>query len=149
MPQLELSANYAYTNAKYTQFADPFSGVDLSNAPFARAPKNIYNLGARYIVPMDASSGELSVGANYFHTDGFNANDTYQAGFTDIEGWSLLNVDVGWKNIAGSGIDVSAFVNNLLKEKYSFLISNTFPLGYNSRTPGTPRTYGATVRVHF
>lgn len=147
--ELELSANYAYTNAKYTQFADPFSGADLSNAPFARAPKNIYTLAARYTVPLEGDLGEVSVGANYFHTDGFNANDTYQRGFTDLEGWSLLNVDAGWRDIAGSGIDVTAFVNNLLKKKYSFLISNTFPLGYNSRTPGMPRTYGATVRVHF
>lgn len=146
---IELTASYAYTNAKYTQFADPFTGADLSQAPFARAPRNVYNLGARYTLPLAQSVGEVSVGANFFHTDGFNANDTYLPLFTDLKGWNLLNADLGWRNFAGTGLEVSAFVNNLLNEKYSYLISNTFSAGYNSHTPGMPRTYGVTMRYRF
>ena len=149
VPSIELSANYAYTNAKYQDFSDPFTGADLSNAPFARAPRNTYTLGARYIVPMDRSQGELSFGANYYHIDDFNGNDTYVPGFTEVEGWNLVNLDAGWSNIAGSNFGVSLYVRNLTNEHYSFLLSNTHTLGYNSHSPGSPRTYGVTARYHF
>jgi iron complex outermembrane receptor protein len=47
VPWIDLTANYAYTDAKYKTFITP-TGVDLSDTPLARAPKNVYTLGLRY-----------------------------------------------------------------------------------------------------
>ena len=145
---LELTANYAYTNAKFTKFIYP-DGSDHSNDPFARAPRKVYTLGARLIPPMDASQGEASIGVSYYHTDDYTGNDTFVPGFTDAEGYNLVNLDASWNKVMGSAFDLALFVNNLTKTKYDFLLINLDSLGYTSHTPGLPRTYGATLRVHF
>ena len=146
---LEFTGNAAYTNAKYQDFRDPFSGADLSNAPFARAPRVTYTVGARYFLPVDPPQGAVSIGGSYYAISDFNSNDSFVPGFTQTEGWQLVNLDAGWSHIMGSGFDVTAFVRNLTNERYSNLLSNTNTLGYNSRTPGAPRTYGVTVRARL
>lgn len=145
---LELSANYAYTNAKFTSFIYP-DGSDHSNDPFARAPRNVYTLGARLIAPLDSAQGDASAGISYYHTDDYTGNDTYVPGFTDAEGYNLVNLDASWNRIMGSNFDVALYVNNLTKTKYDFLLINLDSLGYTSHTPGLLRTYGATLRAHF
>lgn len=146
---LELTANYAYTNTKFTDFTNPFDGTDLSGLPFARAPKNVYTLGARYTLPLDDDIGDISIGGSYYHTDGFNGSDSPAPPFTDVEGWNLVNMDLGWNGILGSGFDANFFVNNLLDEEYSYLLLNLQSLGYTSFSPGRPRTYGITLRARF
>jgi len=145
---LELTANYAYTNAKFTEFTYP-DGSDHSNDPFARAPRNVYTLGARFIAPLDSSQGDSSIGISYFHTDDYVGNDTFVPVFTDVDGYNLVNLDASWNRIMGSNFDLALYVNNLTKTKYSFLLINLNSLGYTSHTPGMPRTYGATFRIHF
>jgi iron complex outermembrane receptor protein len=148
VPMLELTANYAYTNAKFTSFTYP-DGTDHSNDPFARAPRNVYTLGARFIPPMEDAKGDASIGISYYHTDDYTGNDTYVPGYTDAEGYNLVNLDASWNRIMGSGFDLAVYVNNLTKTKYDFLLINLDSLGYTSHTPGSPRTYGATLRYHF
>nr|WP_047166246.1 TonB-dependent receptor [Sphingomonas sp. Y57] len=145
---IELTANYAYTNAKFTRFIYP-DGSDHSNDPFARAPRNVYTLGARLLAPLDESQGDASVGVSYYHTGDYSGNDTYVPGYTDVKGYSLLNFDASWNRVMGSGFDVALFVNNVTRKKYDFLLINLDSLGYTSHTPGLPRTYGATLRYHF
>jgi len=145
---LELSANYAYTNAKFTEFIYP-DGSDHSNDPFARAPRNVYTLGARLIAPLDSSQGDASIGISYYHTDDYIGNDTYVPVYTDADGYNLVNLDASWNRVMGSGFDLALYVNNLTKTKYEFLLINLDSLGYTSHTPGLPRTYGVTLRYHF
>lgn len=148
VPMLELTANYAYTNAKFTEFIYP-DGTDHSSDPFARAPRNVYTLGARFIAPLDDRQGNASAGISYYHTDDYEGNDTFIPTYTRAEGYNLVNLDASWNSILGSGFDLSLYVNNLTKTKYSFLLLNLDSLGYTSHTPGMPRTYGATLRYHF
>ncbi|ATE66507.1 TonB-dependent receptor [Rhizorhabdus dicambivorans] len=145
---IELTANYAYTNAEFTKFIYP-DGTDHSNDPFARAPRNVYTLGARVIAPLADGQGNASAGISYYHTDGYSGNDTFVRGYTDVKGYNLLNLDASWNRVMGSAFDVALFVNNVTRKKYDFLLINLDSLGYTSHTPGLPRTYGATVRVHF
>ncbi|AEG51151.1 TonB-dependent receptor [Sphingobium chlorophenolicum L-1] len=148
VPMLEFTANYAYTNAQFTRFIYP-DGTDHSNDPFARAPRNVYTLGARFIAPLDSSAGDASVGISYYHTDDYVGNDTVVPGYTDVQGYNLVNLDASWNRVMGTGFDLSLYVNNLTKKKYDFLLINLDSLGYTSHTPGMPRTYGVTLRYNF
>jgi iron complex outermembrane receptor protein len=144
--QLELTANYAYTNAKYIEFV--VNGVDRSNDPFARAPRNVYTLGARFTPEMGSNLGELSIGGNFFHTDGYNGLEDYLPGYSEVKGYSLVNADVGLSNVMESGVDLRVFVTNLTNKRYQL---QAFPavLGFSVNSPGTPRTIGVTGRIRF
>lgn len=145
--QLELTANYAYTNAKYTDFV--LGGVDRSSQPFARTPKNVYTLGARFRQPLGEQLGEFSLGASLYHTDAYNANESYEPGHSDMPGYSLLNMDAGFRNILRPGLDLNFFVTNLTNKRYDFLYITIVPFGFTSYSPGQPRTFGATLRYTF
>lgn len=150
--QIELTANYAYTNAKYQEYlvVNPSSGAvtDRSNDPFARAPRNVYTIGARFTPDISSNLGEFSLGANVFHTDGYNGLEDYQAGYTEVEGYELVNTDASINGIAGSNVDLRVFVTNLLDKQYQY---KAFPavLGYSVDSAGAPRTVGVSARARF
>nr|WP_232307187.1 TonB-dependent receptor [Sphingomonas sp. Y57] len=148
IPEIELSADYNHTDAKFTKFIAP-DGSDLSNSPFARAPKNVYTLGARYRRDLGDGVGEVSFGGSYYHIDDFNGDDTYVAGFTEVKGWNLVNLDASWNRIMGSNFDLSAVVTNVTNKKYSMLTTNLSGLGFTSHMAGEPRKWLVTLRYHF
>ncbi|MFC4313849.1 TonB-dependent receptor [Steroidobacter flavus] len=145
---LELTADYAYTDAAFTEFIAP-DGTDLSNAPFARAPKNVYTIGARYTVPMDSSRGDVSVGSSFYHIDAYSAVDDVIPGVTGVAARELVNADVSWNAVLGSRFDVSAYVTNLLDKESSSLFVTLNGLGFTSHIAEEPRRYGINVRYHF
>lgn len=150
--QIEFTANYAYTNAKYVEYlvVNPSNGsiTDRTDDPFARAPRNVYTIGARFTPDISTNLGEFSIGANVFHTDGYSGLEDYQEGYVEVEGYELVNADVSLNGIAGSDVDLRLFVTNLLDKEYQF---KAFPavLGYSVDSAGTPRTIGVSVRAHF
>jgi len=145
----ELSGFWSYTDAKFEKFIDP-NGVDLSNTGFSRAPKNVYSVTARYTadIPQEIGS-ELSFGVSYFHTDDFVDNDSAQP--TQITyGYELVNLNMDWKNVYGTDVTLGAYVNNVFDEEYDFGMLDVFSsLGFSSRTPGDPRTYGVRLKYEF
>lgn len=152
IPQIELTANYAYTDAKYKSFflpnpANPSVLDDHSKDPFGRAPKNVYTLGARFTQPLN-DGGTISIGGNYFHSDRYAGNESYDP-YVYVNGYNLVNVDARWDSVMGSPIDISAFINNLTKERYSYLYSSNPASGVVVHSPGAPRTWGVRMTVHF
>lgn len=148
VPNIELTADYSYTDAKFTEFTAP-DGSDLSKTPFARAPKHVYTLGARYRRALGPDVGEVSFGGSYYHIGDFNGEDAYVAGYTDVKGWNLVNLDASWNDVLGSGLDISAVITNVTNRKYSVLTTNLNGLGFTSHTPGEPRKWMMTLRYHF
>jgi iron complex outermembrane receptor protein len=145
----ELSGFWSYTDAKFEKFIDP-NGVDLSNTGFSRAPKNVYSVTARYTadIPQEIGS-ELSFGVSYFHTDDFVDNDSAQP--TQVTyGYELVNLNMDWRNVYGTDVTLGAYVNNVFDEEYDFGMLDVFSsLGFSSRTPGDPRTYGVRLKYEF
>lgn len=149
IPEIELTANYAYTNAAYRTFIIPVPLRDASDDPFARAPKNVYTLGARYTRDL-AAGGTVSLGASYFHTDGYSGNESFiPGGYTLVDGYNLLNLDARWDNVLGAPFDLSVWANNVTKERYTYLFSASPTSGYVTHTPGEPRSFGLRATVHF
>ena len=145
---LEFSGFWSHTDAQFDEFIAP-GNVNLTANPFARTPKNTWSLSARITPEIPSSMGELSLGASYFHSDEFNANDTPTV-FNDVQAYDLLNLNAEWSNVYGTPVTLAAFVSNALDEEYSFSMLNIYTsLGFESRTPGTPRTYGVRLRYDF
>ena len=145
---LELSGFYSYTHAKFVKFDAP-DGSDLSHQPFARAPQNVYSLTARYTLPLDPAIGDVSMQANYWHTSGYSASDSYDPTVM-MPGYGLWNLRADWKSVFGSNFDTSLYVNNAANKKYEFatiLLVNS--IGFNSHTPGEPRTVGLELKYRF
>lgn len=158
---LTLSGFYSYVNAGYDEFldcgvdADPnMPGVqctDRKSQPFARAPKNIYSITARYDLPVDSKIGAPGVQLNYYHTDGFSSNDSYDPNQA-VSGWNLMNLRADWTSVMGSSWNVGMSVNNLLDKEYVLPVGDVYTssiIGVVSRTPGAPRTYLFDVRYNF
>ena len=148
VPWLDLFANYAYTDAKFKKFETP-AGVDLSSSTFSRAPKNVYSLGAKITPPIPADMGEISFGGNYYFHGKYNADDLHVAGVTDMPSYKLVNLNANWDNIMGSGLDLSAAVTNLTKERYSYYVANLLGLGVLPHFAGEPRRVMVTARYRF
>ena len=62
----------------------------------------------------------------------------------------MLNASLTWKDVAGSGVDLTAFGTNLTNELYRTSNSNVFnSLLTRSTIYGEPRMYGLKARFAF
>jgi iron complex outermembrane receptor protein len=145
---IEFSGFWSHTEAAFDEFIAP-GNINLSANPFARTPENTWSLSARVTPDLPSNVGELALGASYFHSDEFNANDT-PALFNDVQAYNLLNLNAEWSNVYGTPVTISAYVTNALDEEYSFSMLNIHSsLGFESRTPGEPRSYGVRLKYDF
>lgn len=142
---LELSGFYSYTDANFTRFIAP-DGTDLSSAPFARAPKNIYGGTLRLDLPL-GNRGDASASATYFHMDEFVTTDSFDP-TAFVPGYGLWSFNLQWKGIAGTGADVAVFVDNAFDEEYVLPYQH---IGQVNKvdTPGEPRSYGIRLKYRF
>ncbi|MBK7250760.1 MAG: TonB-dependent receptor [Gammaproteobacteria bacterium] len=175
---LHLSLGYAWTNAKYTDYmlavspdplvrridscqgpvAVPFPGqpataIDLSCAPFQNTPENMFNVNARYTLPL-GEAGLLAFGAAYawidkvWHGATMTPNDD-PLGWTDSYG--LLNLSIAWSGIFGSKLDARIWGTNVTDETYrSFAYTGySTSTGFVNSVYGEPRMYGLSLRYSF
>ena len=103
----------------------------------------------------------MVVGATFTHTDKqltdydyldpavvtlFNGqNNSY------IQATNILNLDMAWKTILGSPLDVSFFATNVTQQKYYTFIPGlgSAQLGLETAALGVPRMYGVSIRYNF
>lgn len=146
---VELSGFVSYTDAEFKEFADPFSGADLSGNPFARAPEWIGSISGRYTLPLDAAVGDVYVQANYWYHGEYSANDTVSPN-TAMSSFSLINGRIGWDSVYGTPLDLGIWVKNAADKKYDFsVLTLETALGFASSTPGDPRTWGLDLTYRF
>ncbi|MEO6717652.1 MAG: TonB-dependent receptor [Novosphingobium sp.] len=141
-----------YACAQATFFAKP--GEVLSYAP-----KNRLTLSATYSLPLDERLGKVSVSATFTHTDSQFQDSSSRAAFAAgripfetgiLPATDLLNLNLDWKGIGGSPVDVALFATNVTDQKY--WVAQAGPLasiGGNSVLLGVPRMFGMRVKVHF
>jgi len=166
---LRLDVGYAYLDAKVTgggvpvcdntRFNCAAASYPTAGTRFLFAPKNRVTATATYTLPLDASIGEITLGATFTHTDSLyssHSNDAaYAAGLIPFNAGlspatNLLNLNANWKNVAGSPIDLALFATNVTKQKYYVATANGLAtLGGEAVIPGEPRMYGVRLKVHF
>ena len=153
---LSLDVNGSYNDAHYTNYTNgpcPLgtSGVcDLTGKPLYEAPKWIENATVQYRFDLTPKV-QPYVQAQYSHRS--SAFGTVDDGpLTVIPAYSLVNFRVG-AAVDDGRYDVSLWLNNALAERYFTSLSTSSIPGAGtfaiSGLPGTPRTFGATLRASF
>jgi iron complex outermembrane receptor protein len=164
---LDLSAGYTYLRTKIKEIPD-FSTFNDPNFTFAAAfhvgdpevlsPENKFSVSGTYTLPLDESIGRIAFNANYTWRDKMLVNytdranlDASVAAFSYLPSLGLLNLNLDWYSVGGSGVDLGAFVSNATNEHYyTFAAGLGDPqVGFETANLGEPRMYGARLKVHF
>jgi len=145
MPFQDLRLSYAgsYLYGKISYAPIGIGAIDTSNTRFNYAPSTSITLAVDYTV-RDVLGGELNFNVNWYRISGFRID------FARNPGYNLLNASVELAKLAGSGLTVQLFGQNLANKTY-FTNPNSsgqYP-GYQTWMPGPPRMYGVRASYHF
>lgn len=134
---LSLIAGVGYTNAKFQNYINPFTGQIFSNNRVPVSPNVTYNLAAQYRSPggIFARLELVGFGTTFFD----DANEIEQ------KPYALVNARLGYEWRNGG---VYAFVNNLFDTRY-ITQGFVFPPPNVVAAFGEPVTYGVQVRANF
>ena len=153
---LQFSLNGSYDDAYYTKFTGApcppgVSGVcNLTGRPVYQAPKYIGNATAQYRFALNDLVSPYALIQYSYRSSAFGTIDDWA--LAKMPAYSLVNARLG-AAIDNGRYDVSVWINNAFNARYyynlgtaSFQQSGTWGV---AGQPGTPQTFGATVRVSF
>jgi iron complex outermembrane recepter protein len=167
---LTLVSNYSYIAAQYTQFTLLYDGATpqldctgqqiykgsiahLSCVPFQGVPRDQFSESVRYMLPLDASLGDLEASATYSWTDRqYSANTTLPQDEPGswLGSFGLLNASLSWNRVMGSAFDMQLFGTNLNNKLYRIANSNDWHLTYfQSSIYAEPRFIGLQLGYHW
>lgn len=156
---LDLYANLAWTDAKYDSFANgpcPLERIGASTVACDLSGEKLPGVS-----PWAASiggevhgsggflglSGEIFGGADASYRSTYNS-DASVSRYTEIEGYSILNLRAGFR--ADNGWEAFVWVKNALDEDYlQFVSIQSGNSGLVIGNPGDPRTMGLTLRARY
>jgi len=126
--------------------------------PLAYSPKHKLSITGTYTLPLDKSIGDISVGATYtyqskqFATTGEKTisllNGLPNLGL--LPHYALVNLNLNWKGVAGSPVDLALFATNVTNKAYRVSVgSGLGSAGFENALYGQPRMFGARMRVSF
>lgn len=158
---LDVSLSYAYLNTQIEELTapmlDPTSLYDIASQitfagdPLPYSTKHKVSATVNYTLPLDASIGAVSVGATYtYQSDMFIASARSNPFYGTIPSYELVNLNLNWNDIAGSGFGAGLFVTNVFDKEYRVGITNSWSsFGFETEIPGEPRMWGARLRYRF
>jgi iron complex outermembrane recepter protein len=112
------------------------------------SPRHSVTTGLNYRLPLSAEVGDVSLGAVYTFVSSQVSTDAQPYG--TLPSHRLLNLNMGWKAIAGSGFDAALFMTNALNEKITNYVPGLYTQGgMEFRVVGEPRMWGARVKYNF
>lgn len=152
---LQFTAGYTYLDTKIKELTPPVLSPDSPFAqiiprgqagdPLTYSPKHRLTVSGEYSIPLNNDMGDISFGAIYTYT-----SSQFVDGNNKIASTNLLNLNAGWRNIAGSGVDLVAFATNVTDEIYFTTAGGGFESsGIEDRLIGQPRMYGVRLRWNF
>lgn len=153
MDWLDVGANMAYTNAKYTKniVPIPFVGT-LPVDSYPDSPKLAGSVYAVMRFPVPPTAGKIDLRADYYgqtHTFFSSTNGTSTPG-TRLPGYSTLALRLGWNEIMQSKFSAALYVRNVTDKLYyvsGYALGASS--GLNTAYPGEPRTFGAELGFKF
>ena len=166
---LQLGANYAYTDARYTNGTANFTTVNILSGvisyvpiilgPYADSPRESGSLFVRVHHDLAYGRGELAFRADVFSQTYFYYTNLAQSQpvaldpNTHIGGYSLVNARIDWNDIAhiaGAEMHASAYVRNLFDRQYEIGgVGLGAVVGTDAVILGQPRIWGVELGVKF
>ncbi|MBV9995760.1 MAG: TonB-dependent receptor plug domain-containing protein [Caulobacteraceae bacterium] len=162
---LTIGTTFAYTDAHYKsvptagQPGDPCNPTLLQNIGFcssnlfAYTPRFQTSLSADWVLPLDPSIGEVSVGGRFYYQSKQAFNSTSALNPNAVEkGYGLLDLNALWRNPMGAPVDLSFFITNVTNKLYrigSNDLSQNSSLGTRAEIYGPPRMFGFGLKYRF
>jgi outer membrane receptor protein involved in Fe transport len=142
--QLSGFLNIGYIDAAFDDVDDNGNPQALAGNRFRLTPKSTVALGFNWTLPLQ-DGGELYLRPNYSWRSQVFFEDANQAGI-EQDAYGLLNLTAGWQ--INPHWDVQLYAQNLADEEYLIDAGNTGAVfGIPTYVPGSPRYFGARVRV--
>ncbi|HEX8058813.1 MAG TPA: TonB-dependent receptor, partial [Novosphingobium sp.] len=172
---LRLDVGYTYLDTKITSagaaatrgdgselgqliVGSPFDRIiptSVVGAPFANTPKHKLTVTGTYTLPLDESIGTVSFGATWAHASS-SINDYSAPAYVNgiaigaTPANDIINLNLDWKKVAGSPVDLSLFVTNLTKERFTVASTGAWAsAGVAEILLNQPRFYGVRLRYSF
>ncbi|MCW1430750.1 TonB-dependent receptor [Novosphingobium sp. JCM 18896] len=152
-----LGVGYTYLDTKLKSFTPvnfpgylPATPNSDLGGPLPLSPKHKLTLTPSIRLPLDESVGKVTLSATYVHTSSQVTSASAVTPFGTVPAFDLLNLNLAWNGIAGSPIDLAAFVTNVTNEKYyTFLGGGWQSTGVEYASLGMPRMYGLRLKFRF
>lgn len=163
---LTLTGDYTYLNATIRSVApivstDPNYTVNNQLIPgqsLPLSPRHKLSTTATYLLPFDPKIGQVDVAAALTYTSNqrtqyvFNKAAllaAYGYNYDVLPSTSLLNLNLDWKAILGTPVDLSLFATNVTAKEYYVYNPALAASGFEPGVVGLPRMYGARARYRF
>lgn len=155
IPALQIQGGLTYLDSEYLNFANgptfaisPTGGIvalpntDQAGNNLVRAPKWAASIGAQYTIEL-GDTGSLTLAGNYYYNDGFFFDPQNRVAQPS---YNLLNASATWA--INENFSLQFWAKNITDEEYFAQVDISAPTG-DTFFPSPPRTYGATLRMHF
>lgn len=156
---LSIMLQYAYTDPEYKSWED--NGVDVSDTPFFFTPEHAFTATISYRYPLQGDAGTLTLGASATWQDDIWLNALQTSAIIDSvpssvhpalkqDDYWLVGLTLGWENVMGSNVDLTAYAKNLTDEEYAVGgVMLYHSLGLSTKVFGEPRNFGLQLRYQF
>jgi iron complex outermembrane receptor protein len=157
----QVGLSYTYLNTEVLKLEDVSALINSTGATASSlsttegeelpySPKNQLVASARYLLPVPANYGNVTLGASYVYYDKQLAVSKTASPYYELPSYKLVGFNLDWEKIAGSPIDASLFVTNAFNEEYSIYRSGLWQAaGFETSMTGMPRMIGARARYNF
>jgi iron complex outermembrane receptor protein len=154
---LYLDTAVAYDEATYTSFHSAPCGTelagiatscDLTGRPISGAPRWSGDVRGEYTRGLTGNlQGSGGIEYSFRSSSHYNSDDS---AYSLIDGYGLVNLYVNVGSTSNRW-QVSLWARNVFDKEYfaALSVGGAFGAGYTAGTVGDPRTYGATLRLHF
>lgn len=149
---LQVGANYAYTDARYTDPQATVAGKPYLFGPYADAPRSSGSAYFRAATQLPSKKGELALRGQVYSQTSFyysNQDATIMPG-TQISGYTLVNARLEWNHVYRSNLSAALYVNNLTERRYDVGgLSLAAVSGTIATLAGPPRMFGIELEEKF
>jgi iron complex outermembrane receptor protein len=145
----ELTANWAYTSAKFDSFIQVATGENDVGRPFPFVPQNKFSVTAKYTLPLDADLGKVSVQGTWSHSSHLYLATTPGL-FEPVTAYDQFDFRIDWANVLGNSVDAGLFMTNAFNSNYRVGGIPIYPTaGFSTYVWSEPQMFGAQLKYRF
>jgi len=145
----ELTLTYSRLDAHYARYVTPL-GQDLTDLPYAYAPRNKGSVSGRIKLPLPGAVGEMWFGVNFTYQDRVFAGFAMVDPGSYLPAYGLLGLRGDWQRVWGSHADIALFATNVTNKTYRIANEDLYStIGTSTTVYGEPRMYGASLTYQF